>query len=299
MDWTVYWFMLPVCIAIASIAMFSGISGAAMLMPVFLIGFPLVGVPRIGTVAAVGMSLFLEASGFGTGVYRYLRRGLVDTVSAKRLVVVTLPAGMLGALAARRVPADVLRIGYGVAMLGLAYLLFRDPHAGHGAHLTEAQGDDDVDEDDGASRHIISRDGEAYTYRASGLGGQQALSGAGALVAGLISTGVGEATLPGLVRRSRFPLPVAAATSTVVVASTVAGAGVTHLVQLARDGGFGAIPWNLLAWAVPGAVIGAVLGTQLQGKVPEQLARRFFAALFAAIGVTFLLAFVVFERRFV
>jgi hypothetical protein len=48
----------------------------------------------------------------------------------------------------------------------------------------------------------------------------------------MISTGVGEATLPGLVRRSRFPLPVAAATSTVVVAGTVAGAASTQWSKL-------------------------------------------------------------------
>ena len=41
MDWTVYWFMFPVCIGVASVAMFSGISGAAFLTPIFLIGFPL------------------------------------------------------------------------------------------------------------------------------------------------------------------------------------------------------------------------------------------------------------------
>ena len=60
MDWTVYWFMLPVCITIAGIAMFSGISGAATLIPVFLIGFPLFDVPRLTTVGAIGTSLLLE-----------------------------------------------------------------------------------------------------------------------------------------------------------------------------------------------------------------------------------------------
>lgn len=52
--WTIYWFMLPVCVLIASAAMFSGISGAAMLLPVFLIGFPILGVPTLTTVAASG-----------------------------------------------------------------------------------------------------------------------------------------------------------------------------------------------------------------------------------------------------
>lgn len=113
----------------------------------------------------------------------------------------------------------------------------------------------------------------------------------------MISTGVGEATLPGLVRRSAFPVAVAAATSTVVVAATVLAASVAHGALLAREGGFGAIPWNLLVWAVPGAVLGALLGTRLQGRVDESLARRLFGALFAAIGVTFLLASALFASR--
>ncbi len=113
---------------------------------------------------------------------------------------------------------------------------------------------------------------------------QRVLSGAGAFLAGLISTGVGEATLPGLVQRSRFPVSVAAAT--------------THLVQLVMEGGLGAIPWNMIVWAVPGAIIGAFIGTCLQGRVSERAARLFFAGLFAAIGVAFLLAFTVFVRLF-
>ncbi len=42
--------------------MFSGISGAAMLIPVFLIAFPLLGVPQLTTVEAIGTSLLLETS---------------------------------------------------------------------------------------------------------------------------------------------------------------------------------------------------------------------------------------------
>jgi uncharacterized membrane protein YfcA len=98
-------------------------------------------------------------------------------------------------------------------------------------------------------------------------------------------------TLPALVRRSRFPLPVAAATSTVVVGATVAGAAVTHVIQLLREGGLTAVPWNLLVWAVPGAVVGAVVGTHLQGRVPDRAAQLFFAGLFAVIGMVFVAVF--------
>lgn len=310
MDWTVYWFMLPVCTVIASVAMFSGISGAAMLMPTFLIGFPLIGAPPLSTVEAIGMSLFLETSGFGTGVYRYTKRGLIDTATAKKLVVLALPLGAVGAMAAQYAPDQTLKVLYGVAMLGLAGLLVLEarscreesiggtasdaPAAGVGADVA-APGASVADPEE---RTITAADGVTYRYRARGLGLQRAFSGVGAFVAGLISTGVGEATLPALVRRSRFPVPVAAATSTVVVAATVVGAAVTHLVQIAAEGGLAAIPWNLLVWAVPGAVVGAFIGTRLQGRVNETAARWFFSALFATIGVVFLLAFTVFAGRF-
>jgi hypothetical protein len=217
---------------------------------------------------------------------------------------VTLPLGALGAIAARHAPAQGLRLGYGVAMLGLALLLLRGER--RGSAPDEAPAPAVVSESDrshppcgaGEERTVRAADGKVYAYCAHGLGLQRVLSGVGAFVAGLISTGVGEATLPPLVQRSRFPVPVAAATSTVIVAGTVAGAAITHLLQLVVDGGFGAIPWNLIVWAVPGALLGASIGTRLQGRVSEQSARLFFAGLFAAIGAAFLLAFTVFAHRF-
>lgn len=324
MDWTVYWFMFPVCIVVASVAMFSGISGAALLTPTFLIGFPLFGVPRLTTLAAIGTALFLETSGFGTGLYRYLKFRLVDVQTAKSMILVCLPLGALGSILGVFVPVTVLKIGYGVAMLGLAYLLLshkREPSRADTPIVQPIRGKSNVGlslsrdqpprvlilaESDnvhdpcpsGEHRRIVAASGRVYDFCAHGLRAQRFICGAGALVAGLISTGVGEATLPPLVRRSHFPVPVAAATSVVIVAGTVAGAAATHLVELFLEGGLRAIPWNLIVWAVPGAVIGAFIGTRLQGKVSERLARRFFAGLFAAIGVTFLLAFTIFTRRF-
>jgi len=313
MSWTVYWFMFPVCIAIATAAMFSGISGAALLTPTFLIGFPLFSVPRLGTLAAIGTSLFLETSGFGTGLYRYLRARLVDLKTAKSLVLLCLPLGVLGSVAASHVPADLLRIGYGIAMLGLAYVLLQDnekgkrpsdeptvgPGAAEPAPLIVSESELAHPRcREGEHRQLRAASGKVYDFCAHGLGLQRALSGGGAVVAGMISTGVGEATLPSLVRRSRFPVPVAAATSTVVVACTVAGAAVTHFVELIQHGGLSAVPWNLLVFAVPGSIVGAFIGTRLEGRVSEKAARLFFAGLFAAIGVAFLLAFTVFKHRF-
>lgn len=305
MDWTVYWFMLPVCIVVASVAMFSGISGAALLTPTFLIGFPLFGVPELTVVAAIGTALILETSGFGMGVYRYLHFRLVDTRTALFLIAVTLPLGALGAIVAPHVPAQGLRLGYGVAMIVLGVVIFLEVRQGitrsraaMATAGTPAAGPPPAAADDGELREIVSREGTRYTYRAKGLPGQRLISGVGAFVAGMISTGVGEATMPPLVRRSGFPVAVAAATSTIVVAGTVVGAATTHAIQLMLEGGFSAVPWNLIAWAVPGALLGATIGTRLQGHIDERIAKIFFGFLFLAIGATFLLAFTVLIDRF-
>lgn len=304
MDWTVYWFMFPACIVIAGTATFSGISGAALMTPVFLIGFPLMGVPTLSTVAAIGAALFLETSGFGAGVFHYWRMRLADIHTVRALSLVTVPAAIAGALLAHHAPVTTLRIGYGVAMLGVAWMLARDgdsqkkrPDAPCPCIVCESEcaTAECLEEE---RRRLRTTTGTTYTWCAIRMHSQRVFSGIGAFLAGLISTGVGEATLPLLARRSRFPVPVAAATSTFVVAVTVVAASITHGVLLARQGGLGAIPWNLIVWGVPGAVIGAAFGTRLQGRFPERATRIFFAALFGGIGVCFLLAFTVFAHRF-
>lgn len=51
---------------------------------------------RSTTAEAIGTSLLRETSGFGTGLYRYLRLRLVDSATAGRLVAFTFPPGMRG-----------------------------------------------------------------------------------------------------------------------------------------------------------------------------------------------------------
>lgn len=244
MDWTVYWFMLPACIVIAGTATFSGISGAALMTPMFLLAFPLLHVPLMTTVQAIGAALFLETAGFGAGVYHYLRMRLVDTPSARSLIAVTGPSAIVGALLAHQAPATLLRIVYGVAMLGVAWMLGRGsdtparrPQVACPCIVCESEcSSKDEHCPPGRQRHLEAADGKDYDWCAHFEKGQRIVSGIGAFLAGLISTGVGEATLPALVRKGRVPVPVAAATSTFVVAGTVVAASLAHGVLLGLQG---------------------------------------------------------------
>lgn len=273
MDWTVYWFQSIACFAFASVAMFSGISGAALMVPWFVMGFAVIGVPEITTQQAIAASLFLESAAFSIGIYSYWRRGFIHWQTVKKLIGPVIPAAVIGALLAHRAPEIALHLVYSSMMLAAAGLLFKR-----------------IREEQAAVKSEGSAAPAQTEIRLRGVNLQRTISGVGALMTGLISTGIGEVTQPSLIVRSRFPVPVAAATSIVLVAVADFGAILTHFTQFVSNQGIGAIPWNLIVWGVPGMAAGASFGSWLQGRVNEHLARKFFVGLFVVLAITFLVS---------
>lgn len=292
MDWTVYWFMFPACIAIASMAMLSGISGAAMLSPVLILVFPLVGVPTLTPAAAIGMALFTEFFGFASGVAGYARRCLIDYGIARQMIVVAVPFAAAGAVASAFLNPALLKAIYGVIMFGLAIVLTRQSLT-HPASYPEALAAGPKSRQtefrvEGRSRVVRAADGTEYRYPSCPLGVSRMLTAGGALLSGLVSTGIGEIEMPQLVGLCRLPLSVAAGTSILIVAATVAAGSFAHVSRLISAGGVGAVPWNLVVYTVPGALIGGQIGARLQGTVREAVMERFMAGLFVLIGAAFL-----------
>jgi hypothetical protein len=60
------------------------------------------------------------------GLTELMKLRLVDVQTAKSMILVTLPLWALGSILALYVSVTVLKVGYGIAMLGLAYLLLSD-----------------------------------------------------------------------------------------------------------------------------------------------------------------------------
>ncbi|KPQ40782.1 MAG: putative permease [Phormidium sp. OSCR] len=67
-----YWFMFPISVVIATIAMASGVEGATFFTPLFII------ILKPPTEVAVGTGLITEVFGFSSGLYAYFRKGLID-----------------------------------------------------------------------------------------------------------------------------------------------------------------------------------------------------------------------------
>ena len=105
----------------------------------------------------------------------------------------------------------------------------------------------------------------------------------GRFLTGLLGVGIGEVVMPNLVKRNRFPIPVAAATSVFVVIVVVAAASFTQISSLVAQGGLKAVPWNVIIYTVPAVIIGGQIGPRLQGRISQHTMERSIGFLFLLI----------------
>ena len=277
MDFSLYWFMFPVSIAVATTAMLSGIGGAALFMPIFLLVLPLLGADYIigSAVAAITVALLTQTFGFASGFVSYYQKQLIDFQQAKPFLLLSVPAAVTGSLLSHLIDPVAIRACYGLLMLILAGSLLR------GLKHRKLKVQESV-----GSRRLIDVTGVEYHYQPYKV--KKTMTGVGGFLSGLLSTGIGEVVMPQLVKQGGLPLPVAAATSVLVVIVTVMSASVTHLVTLISAGGINAVPWNLVCYTIPGVIIGGQIGPRLQGKVEAAIMQATIGFLFGIIGIAML-----------
>jgi uncharacterized membrane protein YfcA len=278
MDFTLYWFMFPVSILVATCAMLSGIGGAALFTPIFILVFPLLGPEYVlgSTIAAIGTALITQTFGFLSGFIGYYRRRLIDYRLASRIIVIAVPVAVAGALTAGIVHDSVLLAGYALLVAALSVVMWRNRPPATAAAVAMKSAE---------SRTIVDSKGHSYAYDVPRLGaGSNLLTAAGAFLTGMVSVGIGEVTISQLTRKG-LPIAVAAATSVMVVITTVVFASTTLVVQLLESGGWKAVPWNLLCYDIPGVLIGGQIGPRLQGRVSPHAMRMAISLLFVVLAM--------------
>ncbi len=282
MDFTLYWFMFPVSIMVATCAMLSGIGGAALFTPIFILVFPLLGPEYVlhSTIAAITAALITQTFGFLSGAIGYYKRGLIDYALAGRILRVAVPVAVAGALTASLVHDSVLLAGYSILVAVLAALLWQNrppPHVSEGGNVPQEH-----------RRELIDSRGVRFAWVNPALGLKSySATALGAFLTGMVSVGIGEVTISKLTRKG-VPIAIAAATSVLVVIVTVVFASTTLAVQVIRSGGWTAVPWDLLIYDIPGVLIGGQIGPRLQGKVAPHVLRRAIAALFVVLSAAML-----------
>ncbi len=272
-----FWFMLPIAIVIATIAMSSGVGGATFFSPLFILVLGLR--PEI----AIGAGLVTEVFGFGSGLYAYFRKKYIDFRLSFALLITTVPLALIGSLLANRVDGDILKVMLGVGLFGIALNFLKAPEE---QEVTRA--DAAIEEDFGADKGetcLVTAEGESICYTVCNKTEGRIIAGIGGLFVGLISTGLGELNGYFLLRRCRVPSKVSVATSVLVIAVTVLFASVGHVAQFAQaDPAALETIFSLVIFTIPGVIIGGQLGPILAKYVPSRRMEQFIAVLFIIIA---------------
>ncbi len=264
-----YWFMLPVALTFASIAMATGIGGAAMFTPFFLL------VLKIPASLAVGIGLFIEVFGFGSGLIGFAKKDLIDYEKGIYLLCFTVPAAIIGALIAGYVPDIWIKLFLATLLLLLSMQMTEFlPTLKRSTFYERCHEDKSKCSEEPPSTALIG-----------------VLGALGGLIAGLVSTGVGEMNDYILIKEYEMHGPVAAGTSVFIVAITVLIGSVTHvynffthhLSQLNQVLG-------ILLFTIPGVLIGAQSGVWLSQKMTEEQRNNFIGGLFLLLAVVIMIS---------
>jgi uncharacterized membrane protein YfcA len=276
-----YWFMLPVGILIATVAMASGVEGATFFAPFFIL------VLRMPPEVAIGTGLITEVFGFASGLFAYTRKRLIDFKLGRHLLRIAIPAAILGTWLSARIPPEILKtiLGVGLVAVGLSFLKSPD-------HFQTSAMDDTIQVDSAHQNgvtNLITAEGEEIQYKVCNRTEGMTIAGVGALFMGLISTGLGEMNGYFLLQRCRVPSKVAVATSVFVVAVSALTAASGHLIRFVQTGGESLnTVLRITFFTVPGVILGGQIGSAIASHIPQKVLEIGLGILFIMIAALML-----------
>ncbi len=276
-----YWFMLPIAVVFATVAMASGVEGATFFTPLFILAL---GLPAE---IAIGTGLITEVFGFSSGLYAYARKRLIDYKLGIALLLVTVPTALIGTWLTVYVPSDVLKTILGVGLIAVAASFLRAPEP-----KDVVRADGAIEEEYGGENSetcLTTRESETICYTVCNRAEGRAIAAVGGLFIGMISTGLGELNGYFLLQRCRVPSRVAVATSVFVVAITALVASTGHFVKFVQTGGDTLnTVLSLVIFTVPGVIIGGQIGPLVSSRISQRTLERGLAALFIIVAALML-----------
>jgi uncharacterized membrane protein YfcA len=261
-DYFTYWYLFPVSIVIAILAMSAGISGSNFWIPVYLIWL------KIDPKTGFWLALLTMVFGFGSGIIKNVKQETINWYIVKQYLSITIPAGILGTLLVPFAPAQVLIIIFAafVFIFGVStiYRCCNQHEEEEGSHET--------------------------IYK-----GRAALAG---FLKGLIATGLGKLILPGILGHKKIKSPAEAVGSTVVVIFIVNIVAVlfrlnpSFISVLALQA---TTIVHIMIWVAPGVVIGGQVGPAVARRLPLRYMKGYVGGLLIFVSLLmFIRAFALF-----
>ena len=244
------WLMLPVGMIIATVAMFFGLGGGVLWMPILLTFTSLQ--PEEAVICTIVIQMFGQLSASVSNS----RAKLVNWPLVRMMALVGLPCVGAGVLLSVVLHPVWIKLFLGLVIFFIAYAFLR--------------GDD-----------FFVQGSDQPDLQAARLG--RPLAAMGSVLTGFLGVGVGDWLVPFFNMRCGLAMTRAVATCIVLMLVLSSAALLAHLL-LGRS-----IPWSVALPGIIGVLIGAQLGARLLQRVPETRFKEFFVLMlvFIAAHVTF------------
>lgn len=245
------WLMLPVGMAIATVALFFGLGGGVLWMPVLLT------VVKLRPDEALLCTIVIQTFGQFSATASNSRAGMISWPIVTLLAAVGLPGVLAGTLISFLVNPLYIKLFLGLVIFFIAYAFMR--------------GDDFfVEGSEQADMETVRRRGRPITAAAS-------------LLTGFLGVGVGDWLVPFLNMRCGLAINRAVATC-IALMLILSAAAVAVQLLLGRS-----VLWQVAFPAIIGVLLGAQLGSKLLQRVPETRFKELFVLMlvFVATHVTF------------
>lgn len=281
--WTTYWFMLPTAFCVSIIANLFGIGGSVFYSPIFVMLFPLIGVPTLNPADAFGSAIATVAVGFGSGSAAYAARSLIDFHVAFCCIIFSMPAAFLGASVRRLLPPYLALYAFTCILLLLVIIrLLIKKWKQYEVNQYRAIPMTGTDEEKAQyyqsdnrsaickfiSKELVYCDNEGHceSYWIKNYLVLAIASAIGGLFTGLVSVGAGELIGTAFLLQENFPFKISSGTSLFIVFLTVLSSSCNDLIFI----GVSSFPWKLLVWTMPAVLIGAQVGSFVASRVKRQ-----------------------------
>jgi len=256
MDALAYWYLFPLAIVIALLAMSAGVSGSNFWIPVYLLML------NIDVKVGFWLALLTMLFGFGSGVIKNLMGRTVNWFLVSRYLIPAVPASMIGALLVPFAPVQLLLLLFAILVLVYGSFLIL----------------------------IYLRDGEMEVREHDRIYWSRAVLAG--FLKGLIATGLGKLILPGIVNHKRINSPAEAVGTVVMVIFIVNLAAVVFRLTpgFISDLSFYSDQIiSIMIWVAPGVIIGGQIGPMVATRFSFRGMKAYVGIILLIVGLLILL----------
>ncbi len=291
-DFLVFVFIsLLICITLCTLAM----EASVLFLPAFLFLFPFIigNFPDVTPNEAIGLAITIEFFGYSSSVTGYWLRGQVDFRLGMRVLAITVPLAIIGRLVAYFVPGNGLLLVFGLVLIALAFIIFRE-YQGEIRHTCLLCGDSltamryESAEKTAAVADTGKRRRPRFNVAFDTV--DRGILSIGGAFGGFVGVAIGEIANTFLSVRKQVPVKIATGTAALVLHITILSALATNVVIIYGDFEiFQAkdieIPWTIAWILAPVVIIGGQIGSYINSKISDRALIRALMTAYIVIGV--------------